>query len=121
MAGEFDEYIFQIGLFHFPGPLKTGGYQVIDQFIGAVQGDDPSGVNNSDPVTKHFGFIHIMGGHDNGCTLGADVLDQIPQVSPGLGVKPSGRFIQEDDFGLIDQGGRNGKTLFLAPAQFLVL
>mgnify|MGYP001053268154 CR=1 FL=1 len=87
MARQLDENILQIGLFHFFGSFKTGSDQLINQFVGRVEGNDPSGVNDGHSIAEVFGLIHVMGGDDDGCTAFADTADQFPQTTSCLRIQ----------------------------------
>ncbi len=61
-----------------------------------------------------------MRSNDNGSAFCADRFDEVPQVAAGLRIETVSGFIQENDPGLVDERGGNGKTLFLATAHVFV-
>jgi hypothetical protein len=62
-----------------------------------------------------------MGGKDDGFAVLFDLPDQIPQIATGLGIQSGGRFVQKQQFGLIDQGHGQKKPLPLPTGNFIVV
>ena len=53
-----------------------------------------------------------MGHHDDQTVL-SDVSQEVHDLDAGLGVKSTGRFVSQENFGVVDQGARDGDTLHL--------
>src|SRR4051794_4962928 len=110
---EIDKYIFQICLLYLLLSFKSRCYKLIYKMIRSIYSDDFAAVNKCNPVTEFFSFIHIMGSEDYRCTRVADILDQVPEITPCLRIKSCGRFIQKNDLRFINQRCSNRKTLLL--------
>src|ERR1700754_770563 len=121
MPGHLNEYIFQVGLLYFLWAFESRGNKIIDQPVRRLHRNDLPGVDDSHPVTKDFGLIHIVRGDDDGSTLLPDVLDQLPKITPRLRIEAGGGFVEKDDPWLVDQRGSDGKPLFLTAAELFIL
>ena len=47
-------------------------------------------------------LIHIMGGDEDRDPPGSRFIDQLPELAAGDGIDASGRLIQENDLGIMD-------------------
>jgi hypothetical protein len=73
--------------------LGSGQPQELD---GGALRQHAAGVDGDD-VIEALGFFHIGGG-DQHCelrTLGANVVDQPPELSPRQGIDAGGRFVED--------------------------
>lgn len=91
--------------------------EVLDEVFGGVDNDNFAGVHDGEAVAEDFGFVHVVGGEDDGEAGFADGLDEFPEVATGLGVEAGGGFVEEEDFGAVDEGGGDGEALFLATGE----
>ena len=118
--GELYKDIFEIGILDHLGTLKPGCDELVNHFVGTIQCDDLSRIDDCHAVAEHFSFIHVMCRENDRGTRSADLLDEFPEISSRLWIETRGGFVQENDFRLIDQRGCDGKTLFLASAELFV-
>src|SRR3990172_2138798 len=93
--------------------------EVEDEVAGSVEGLDAAAVHDRDAVAKGLGLLHVVGCEDHSLALIADVLDEVPQVVPGLRVEPGGGLVEEDDVGVVNQGDSDGEALLLAAGEGL--
>ena len=113
MTGQINKHIFQIGLLHFLWFFKTTCHQIINHFIGCIQRNDFSLVDNGDPIAEIFGFVHIVrSNNDRGAPI-ADLTDQFPQTATRLRIKAGGGLVQKNNAGMIDQRGGYRKCTVL--------
>jgi hypothetical protein len=72
---------------------------------GAVD-EDPTLVEDRDPVGEVFGLLQILGGEQHrGATLG-ELLDGLPYLEARLGVQPGRWLVQDDDRRIPDEAHR---------------
>src|SRR5262249_19474998 len=64
-----------------------------------------------------LGLVHVMGGHHERHPLGRELEKQVPQLAPRDGVDPGGGLVEEQDAGLVHQGGGEGQPLLPAPGE----
>ena len=80
----------------------------------AVQGFDLTVYHDGDTVAI-LRLVHIVGGDkDRNASFGS-LVDQLPELAAGDGIDTSGRFVQENDPGFVDDG--DGESQLLLPAQ----
>ena len=65
--------------------------------------DDATAVHDGEHVAQKLRLLHVVRGQHNGAPLGADLIDQSPQVAPRLRIEACGRFIQKQNLGVVDQ------------------
>ena len=53
-------------------------------------------------VAERLGFLHVMGGKQDSCALGAVPFDECPDFATGIGVQSRGGFIQDQDGRMAD-------------------
>ena len=70
---------------------------------GRAFGHNPPGGDHGDPVGKILGFLHVVGGEEDGLAEAAKPGDDVPGRTSGRGVEPGRRFVQEQQFGVADQ------------------
>ena len=115
------------GLVGFPFGLgeqaDEGGIQLqsacaVKQLLRAAGRQHLAGVHRYQPVEPH-GLVHIGGGdqYTHAGPLMADALDQLPELAAGKRVHPGGRFIQNQQVGVMDQGTAEPKFLLHATGQ----
>ena len=80
------------------------------------------GVHRFDFAVYHYadavailGFVHIVGGNKYGDALCGGFVYHIPKLTARYGVYPSGRLVEEHDFGTVKDSHREGELLL--PAQ----
>ena len=72
--------------------------------------------HDAEPVTQCLALLHAVGGEHHGLPVSLDPLDDGPQVPSCHGVHPSAGLVQEDDWGLPDQGHGNVELPLVAAA-----
>ena len=60
-------------------------------------------VNDADPVGKLLGLFHVMGSVQDGHALLVERLDRVEDGAAGLRVDADGRFVHEEQAGLVQQ------------------
>ena len=83
---------------------------------GAV-GEEIAVGDVSEPVTA-LGFVHVMGGDENGEAPGGETMDLFPEIASGFGIDAGGGFVEEEELWLMDEAGGEGETLFPAAGEF---
>src|SRR5712692_91028 len=68
-------------------------------------------------VTKAFGFVHVMGGEQNGPAGTLEFLDQFPKLAAGLGIQTRGGLIEKKKVGIAHQRAGQSQALFLAAGE----
>ena len=89
-----------------------------EEILGSVEGDDFGVVHDGDAVAEDFGFVHVVGGEDDGFAFGFDLFDEVPKVAAGLGVEAGGGFVEEENFGIVDEADGDGEALLLSAGEF---
>src|SRR2546426_2725520 len=64
-----------------------------------------------------LGLVQIVGGDENGDSLGAEPIDDLPELTPGDWIGASGRLVQEQDAGTMEQRAGQREALFPAAGQ----
>jgi len=65
-----------------------------------------------------FRFVHVMRCEQDRAALAFQLADNVPQLAARLRVESGGRFVEEQEFGIADQGAGDGQALALASRQF---
>src|SRR6187551_2740824 len=79
-----------------------------------ADGDDDAVVDDGDAIAKAFGFLDVMGGHEDGALFRAKLLDQVANLEAYLRVEAGGRFVEEEELRVVDEGKGESDALFLA-------
>src|SRR6185437_1459680 len=66
------------------------------QLRGGTQRDHLSRIHQRDPMAV-FGFVHVVGGDEYSVALGGELINQIPERSPGDWIHATGRLVQEEN------------------------
>src|SRR6266550_974146 len=97
-------------LLDLPGGRGNVGHLQRDQITantalelgGRSQGDDPTLVDDRDPITE-LRLVHVVRGHEERYALAAPQLVQVvPDVLPRLRVESEGRLVEEQDLGVVE-------------------
>ena len=76
------------------------------ELIGCALGDEPSGIDDADPVGQPVGLLQILGGQqDRGASLHQGT-DDVPHLLTRARVQASGGLIEEDEWGPGDERDR---------------
>ena len=104
-------------------PRTARGFLAFAQVLGG--GDERVGVAADDAVGEvHdargvlLGEFGVVRDHDDQ-PFARDLLDEIHDLHAGIRIERAGRFVGEQDLGIVDQGARDGDALHL-PARKLV-
>ena len=74
-------------------------------------------IHDGHAVAKAFGFVHVVGGEQNGAARLFEFLDQFPELAAGLRIQTRGGFVEEKKIGIADQGAGKSQPLFLAAGE----
>jgi hypothetical protein len=88
-----------------------------DQVRRTIDGQDLSLFHDSNPAAQRLRLLQVMAGQYDCFSLSLDLTHQVPEVKPGYRIESGGRLIEEDDIGVIDEGGYNGEALLLAAGE----
>lgn len=72
-------------------------------------------VQDDEPVAQARGLIHVVGGEKNGQSIGSEVLEPIPDLMAGLGIKARGGFVQDQQIRVVQKRSRQDETTHHAP------
>jgi hypothetical protein len=86
------------------------------ELSGATGGDDPPLVDEHNAVAI-FGLIHVMRRHQDGDTVGGEVMNQIPEAAAGDRIDAGGRLIQKQDRRVVENGAAQRQALLPAARQ----
>ncbi len=98
------------------------GCGLLLQFRGRPLGDNRAVVDDGDPVSHPFRFIHVMGSKKNSSALGfVQVLHMIPEQVAALWVEAERRLIEEEDARCVQQTAGNFKPALHAAGKALYI
>ena len=80
--------------------------QLLELGEGAV-GDDPTLVEDRDPVGELFGLVQILRREQHRRAVLGEFLDGLPHLDARLGVEPGRRLVEEDDRRIPDEAHRD--------------
>ena len=88
---------------------------------GATSGAvlDDFAVAEDDFASALVGEDGVMGDHDDGVSLGVEVVEDLHDFAAGGGVEVAGGLVGEEDVGLADEGAGDGDALELAAGELL--
>ncbi len=119
---------------HAPNLGQTGQQPVVDRgggsesqsLLGVDAGDeagrrverhDAAVVDQGDAVGEALGLLHEVGHQDDRHAAVADILDELPGVTPRLRVEAGGQLVEDRDLRVADQRQRDRQPLLLAAGQ----
>ncbi len=80
------------------------------QLVGRPLGDEAAVVEHGDAVGELVGelvgLVEVLGGEKHGGPRTDQLADDLPHGSAAAGVEPGGRFVEEDEPGVTDEGHR---------------
>ena len=88
-----------------------------DELLRCAEGDDLAVVHDGDAVAEALGFVHVVGGEDDGSAGLFELVDEIPEMATGLGIEAGGGLIEEEEFRIADEGAGHGEALLLASGE----
>ena len=83
--------------------LDLGGREELLQLGEGAVRDDPSLVEDRDPVGELLGLVQVLRGEQHRRALPGELLDAVPHLDARLRVEPGGRLVQEDHRRIPDQ------------------
>lgn len=100
------------------GDVEAAGSGRVDlgelfKVVGHAADDEFGEVDVAD-VAAAFGFVHVMGGDEEGHAEAGELEEEVPEFAAGDGVDAGGGFVEEEDLGLVHEGAGHGEAL--APA-----
>ncbi len=83
-------------------------------------GEHPPAVHRRQPVEPRR-LLHVGGGDDDAhaCALGADRVDQLPELAARQRVDAGGRLVEDQEVGIVDQRAAEAELLLHAPRELL--
>ena len=90
--------------------IRRAGHR--DEGGGSVVGDDAAVVDGDDALEAGR-LVHVGGGddHRHAGAIGADGLDQIPELAARQGVDAGGRLVEHQEIGVVDEGAAERQFL----------
>src|SRR3954469_10502837 len=79
------------------------------QLGGTVHRLDPSVDDERHPVAQFVGGRHVVGGQEDCATARLQTQDDVLDLARVYRVQARRRFIEEQQFGVVDQGSREGQ------------
>ena len=86
------------------------------QVIRRVQRDELALADEADALAQ-FRFVHVVRGHEHRHAFLRHGVDEAPELAAADGIDAGGRFIQEDDLRLVDDGASQGEALLPAAGE----
>src|SRR6476469_1956510 len=96
------------------GPIRT---MPRDQAGRRVDIDDPSVVDDRDPVAQALGLLHQVCGQKDRLAARSDTADQLPDCTPRLRVETGRQLVEKHDFRIVDESERDEEPLLLPARQ----
>ena len=90
----------------------------VPQFCGGAVGDDLAFVHEDDALGEVFCFLQVVGGEDDRAPLLGLVGHGVPETATCTGVHPCGRFVQDEDLRVAEDGQRETEALLLTAGAF---
>ena len=76
------------------------------ELLRGTFGDDPTVVQDGDPVGEMVGFVQVLGGEQDRDAAGGELNDVVPHPPPAAGIQAGRGFVEEDHPGGTDQRHR---------------
>jgi len=95
--------------------LHDIGTHLVHQLLGAAI-SALLAIGQDGQAVAALGFVHVVGGHQDGGAGIAQVEEFFPELAAVFRVYRRGWFIEKQQFGFVDGGGCQAKALFLAAA-----
>ena len=84
------------------------------ELIDFALGDELALREDGDGVAYHLDLVEQVARQEHGAATGGEASDQIADLSHAGGVHAVGRFVEEQQFGIAEQGVRQAKSLLHA-------
>ena len=96
-----------------PGGLASGSFW---RSADGAESDELGHVDVAEAAAA-LGLVHVVGGDEEGDSLGGEEEEEIPEGAAGDGVDAGGGLVEEDDFGGVDDGAGEGEALLPAAGE----
>jgi hypothetical protein len=100
-AGEFEEDFFK-------GVVGTSALAA--DFVECPEGDEFAVVDDADAVGQFLGDAQRVGGEEDGGAVARAFFQRVFDDAGVTRVKADHRFVDDDDFGLMEEGGEIGRA-----------
>lgn len=80
-------------------------------------GDDAAPVDHDDPPGQLLHLGHVVATEYDGSTVGVEVADRCPDVTPGFHIEAGGGLIEQDQFRAAHEGERERESALLTSGQ----
>ncbi len=81
-----------------------------------AEGDEFGHVDVAEAAAA-LGFVHVVGGDEEGDALAGELEEEVPEGAAGDGVDAGGGLVEEDDLGGVDDGAGQGEALLPASGE----
>src|SRR5208283_1325212 len=88
--------------------------EAVDQVGGSAFGDDHAVIDDGQAIAEAFGFVHVMGGEQDGAAFFLEGADDVPELASALGIESGGGLVEKKDAWIANQSGGHSQALLLA-------
>src|SRR6266404_5332134 len=78
--------------------------------IGSAIGNEAAEINVGD-VAAAFGFVHVMGGDEEGDAVAGKLEEKIPKLAASDRIDAGGRLVKKQELGFVEHGAAEGEAL----------
>src|ERR1700757_4140867 len=86
------------------------------EFADGAESDEPRHIDVADAAAT-LGLVHVVGGDEEGDSLGGQEEEEVPQRAAGNGINSRRGFVEEDDLRRVDDGAAKGEALLPAAGE----
>ena len=76
-----------------------------EEFVEGAEGVQFAVVDDADAGAEARGFLHVVGGVDDGEAFAVEAFEVFEEGVAGLGIDADGGFVAEEEFGAVEEGG----------------
>jgi signal transduction histidine kinase len=84
------------------------------QLVDGAVGDEPTASDDTDPIADLLHLAEQVAGQQDGPPSGAEAADQVTHVGEARGVETVGRLVEDQQLGVLEEGGRYAEPLLHA-------
>src|SRR5215471_1216001 len=77
--------------------------EAVDQVGGRAFGDDLPMVDDGEAVAQTLGFVHVVGGEQDGTAFLLEGADDVPELAAALRVEAGGGLVKKEDAWIADE------------------
>jgi hypothetical protein len=98
--------------------LQGRGTRILQHLWGRSRGQQPAAIDG-DEMRKARGLLHIGGGGDEGEArpLGADLVNEMPELPARQGIDAGCRLIEDEEIGIVNEGAAEAEFLLHAAGE----